>query len=29
MQDELLPVMSGIVAGVLLGRVTARRRPLV
>ena len=29
MENELLPVVSGILAGVVLGGVTARRRPVV
>lgn len=29
MENEFLPVMSGLVAGIMLGGVTARRRPLV
>ena len=29
MGNELLPVVSGILAGVVLGGVTARRRPVV
>lgn len=29
MENEILPVVSGLIAGVLLGGVTARRRPLV
>lgn len=29
MENEILPVVSGLVAGTLLGGVTARRRPLV
>ena len=29
MENEFLPVLSGIGAGILLGRVTARQRPLL
>ncbi len=29
MENEILPVASGLVAGVVLGSVTARRRPWV
>ena len=29
MENELLPVVSGILAGVVLGGITARRRPYV
>lgn len=29
MENELLPIVSGVIAGLLLGGVTARRRPLV
>lgn len=29
MENEILPVVSGLAAGMLLGSVTARRRPLV
>ena len=29
MENEILPVVSGILAGVVLGGITARRRPLV
>lgn len=29
MENELLPVLSGVLAGILLGGTTARRRPVV
>ena len=29
MENEFLPLISGVIAGLLLGGVTARRRPLV
>lgn len=29
MENEILPVVSGLIAGTLLGGVTARNRPLV
>ena len=29
MENEFLPLISGVIAGLLLGGVTARRRPMV